>query len=434
METLSTQSTGYDTATVPPVEAIETEIRSVADNFDADELAFELGAWLAGMSAFASPSFDVFDGEGGHTQQDPRRRFRIVNAALMNVAKTARRLQRSIKNGSASPLTLTDVEGILDASREALVLGDSLSTASELTFAELQAWNKSLTENLLASPAARSAITHSLSNGETGLPESLRKLFDAPSVQATDRIDIDDVLPRVGTALRFLDVVGEMLRKDLPLKPALLIFAAVHEQTRRMIDHINARLARFPNEEAALFNPLDSASYSASLELKKVFQQELKGIVGVLPPTSVYARIETAYSLLLDSYQQILTDLARSVDGKVSPFGFFPRFQIKLDQSLILREHLYQILKAVRAAEEAPEKANIEKLKKELADFVTITIRFLHYKDEETFDRFNEEVHAAREKKDLVPILHRFGAYLETLFGQICMRGVLADHPFEQTN
>jgi len=30
-----------------------------------------------------------------------------------------------------------------------------------------------------------------------------------------------------------------------------------------------------------------------------------------------------------------------------------------------------------------------------------------------------------------VPILHRFGAYLETLFGQVNMRTVLADHPFE---
>ena len=151
----------------------------------------------------------------------------------------------------------------------------------------------------------------------------------------------------------------------------------------------------------------------------------------MLPPTSVFARIETAYSLLLDSFQQILLDLARSVDPEVTLFDFFPRFQIKLDQSLILREHLWQILKAVRAAEDAPEKANVDHLKQELADFVTITIRFLHYKDEETFERFSEEVHAGRDKKDLVPILHRFGAYLETLFGQVCMRGVLADHPFQ---
>ena len=32
---------------------------------------------------------------------------------------------------------------------------------------------------------------------------------------------------------------------------------------------------------------------------------------------------------------------------------------------------------------------------------------------------------------NLAPILHRFGAYLETLFGQVNLRMVLAQHPFE---
>ncbi|MCV4615447.1 hypothetical protein OFM04_36660, partial [Escherichia coli] len=78
---------------------------------------------------------------------------------------------------------------------------------------------------------------------------------------------------------------------------------------------------------------------TASLELKKVFQQELRGIIGLLPPTSGYARIETAYGLLLDSFQQILVELARTAEPNATPFDFFPRFQLKLDQSLVLREH-----------------------------------------------------------------------------------------------
>jgi hypothetical protein len=58
-------------------------------------------------------------------------------------------------------------------------------------------------------------------------------------------------------------------------------------------------------------------------------------------------------------------------------------------------------------------------------------MRFLMYKDWETFERFVEEVLKTQNKKDLTPILHRFGAYLETLFGQVNMRGVLASHPFQ---
>jgi hypothetical protein len=70
-------------------------------------------------------------------------------------------------------------------------------------------------------------------------------------------------------------------------------------------------------------------------------------------------------------------------------------------------------------------------LRAKVKEFIEKSLRLLHYKDGETFERFAEEIEAASEKKDLVPILHRFGAYLETLFGQVSMRSVLANHPFE---
>ncbi len=73
---------------------------------------------------------------------------------------------------------------------------------------------------------------------------------------------------------------------------------------------------------------------------------------------------------------------------------------------------------------------NIEKLQGSLREFVA-KVRFLFYKDTETVERFIEEILVTKQNKDLVPILHRFGAYLDTLFGQVNLRAVLADHPFE---
>jgi hypothetical protein len=58
-------------------------------------------------------------------------------------------------------------------------------------------------------------------------------------------------------------------------------------------------------------------------------------------------------------------------------------------------------------------------------------MRALFYKDLETVERFIEEILRTQSKNDIVPILHRFGAYLETLFGQVNMRTVLANHPFD---
>lgn len=436
METLSTIPAHSGTYILDP-DSIGMELQQVELILEPGEVAFEIGAWLAGIECFMGSGRDMFAAESASSAQDLRREFRIGNAAFLQISKLIFRLRRTMS--SPDSVTVADISRAeLDRFsmilRRAIIMGESHSASNRLTLAEWQAWADLIMTDLLGNGTAFRFMSYSLASGYGSLPAAMRDIFERPEVEVADRVDFRDVVPRVATALRYLEIVGRMMRQDEPLKPSVLLLSAVHEQARQMIDHINDRLERFPNEEAALFNSLDSASYSASLELKKVFRQELRGIVGILPPTSVFARIETAYSLLLDSFQQILLDLARSVDPKVTLFDFFPRFQIKLDQSLILRDHLWQILKAVRSAEESPEKANVDHLKQELADFVTITIRFLHYKDEETFERFNEEVYAARDKKDLVPILHRFGAYLETLFGQVCMRGVLADHPFQNGN
>jgi hypothetical protein len=429
----SLNTASHDTTFVVEPESIVPELETISLVLDPEELAFEIGAWLIGIRSFAASCQPTFAGETRSGDPDLRREFRIVTLALHRVAKLALRFRRSLSAEELQPdfgFNRRELDQFTTLIQGSIVLAESQSTARSVSYGEWNAWVVNILRELDRNPVAMRLRDHSVKGAYATLPAELRGLFESDEIDVSDRVDYLDVVPKVAAALRFLDIVGRMMRNDEPIKPALLILSAVHDQARGMIDHINLRLARFSNEEAALFNSLDSASYSASLELKKVFKQELKGIVGVLPPTSVFARTETAYSLLLDSFQQILADLARTIDPGVTLFDFFPRFQIKLDQSLILREHLWQILKAVKAAEESPEKAKVDHLKQELADFVTITIRFLHYKDEETFERFTEEVHAAFDNKDLVPVLHRFGAYLDTLFGQVCMRAVLAEHPF----
>lgn len=421
-------------AVLVDIEEVETEIDSIAAILDPEELAFEIGAWLTGMRAFASNIGSHFAADAEPNSQSLHREFRIAHLAVRNALKIGLRLRRTPWADSVLSRAGLDTQSLdeLIAALAGLSAGARAHAASRpVAFEVWQGWGWATVEMLDRLAADRKLREFSIRASYHLLPGGFRELFERSDVPVSDRVDYADIVQRVAASLRYLEIVGKMMRNDEPLKPALVILLAVYRQAREMIDHVNLRLERYEDQESPLFNSLDSASYSASLELKKVFKQELRGMIGVLPPTSVFARIETAYSLLLDSFQQILLDLARTIDPKVTLFDFFPRFQIKLDQSLILREHLWQILLAVRAAEESPEKAKVDHLKQELADFVTITIRFLHYKDEETFERFNEEVNAAFDKKDLVPVLHRFGAYLETLFGQVCMRAVLVDHPFQ---
>jgi hypothetical protein len=92
---------------------------------------------------------------------------------------------------------------------------------------------------------------------------------------------------------------------------------------------------------------------------------------------------------------------------------------------------LHTTLRSVQEAEANAGKDRVETMRNTLELFTHEAYHFLYYKDKETLDRFMEEIQLTSNPKDLVPILHRFGAYLETLLGQVSMRAVLADHPFE---
>lgn len=100
-----------------------------------------------------------------------------------------------------------------------------------------------------------------------------------------------------------------------------------------------------------------------------------------------------------------------------------------MEQSLALR--LWFLQQAVQKAEHNPETHPMDVLFEKVNGFLKENLRYLFYKDCETVERFAEEVLRTTNKKDLVPILHRFGAYLETLLGQVNMRTMLANHPFD---
>ena len=305
--------------------------------------------------------------------------------------------------------------------------------SGSLGSAEWKAWSNSLADRFGHLPVFLKLIRSAEASGEQCLPKYLKKLVNGESADP-QYAELALILPRFGKILKWLSVVGKMLEADEPLKPALLIFSSVNEQVRELIGYINNRLERFPNEEAELFASLDAASYTASIELKKVYTQELAGLAGIRPSPSIYARMETAYSLLNEGFQQMLAGFARLIDPKVENVDLFPTFKVKFEQSLVLRRELWSLARLVQTTENDPTVKNVETLKDSLREFMNETVRFLFYKDTETVERFVEEILVTKQNKDLVPILHRFGAYLDTLFGQVTLRSVLAKHPFEPGN
>ena len=439
----SVQSTNFPSTAVRAGEEIFPMFPTVL----ANESVVYLGVWLSGLQSFLQIRNYSF-GDNNRAKASTRdwtKEFHLTNSTLLLCSKLNLQILRfletqkdsSAKNGeSAQELSKYDfsfeeISQLAEALKHSILLNEALLRSAPLKFTEWIAWSSALSEKLKQVSAVSKLIANAEKEGEKFLPQELQNILQTRPIPFAMEADLRIILPRIARILKWLDVINEMRQKDEPLKPTLLLFARIYEQTQEMISYVNNRLLRFSNEDDPIFVALDSTIYAASIESRKVFNHELAGLTEIRQAPRIYAKVETSYSLLNDSFQQTLINFAQMIAPEIEPHKVFPNFMTKLEQSLALRKNLWLLQVEVQKVEKDPESASIEDLANKLNSFLEKNIRFLFYKDCETVERFSEEVLRTKDKKDLVPILHRFGAYLETLLGQVNMRSVLANHPFD---
>ena len=440
-------STIFNPTNLSTASVVEGKTVSVFPANEANESVFELGLWLSGLESFLNVRNHSFieESRAKAASRDWTKEFRLTHSTLLLCSRLTFQLNRQINEREFSqtdeidadfaaqeyPIGADEIYKLSQALKDAVLLNEGLLRAAPLRFGEWTAWSNFLADKFKTIEACSKLIKTAEKTGEEFLPKVFWQLLENTPMSLAMEADLRLVLPRFAKILKWLSVIEKMLRNDEPLKTSLLIFSRIYEQIQDMMTYINNRLLRFPNEEDELFGALDGAAYTASIELRKVYNYELAGLAEIRPTPSVYAKLETAYSLLNDSFQQTVVSFATLIEPNVEPTELFPNFQSKLEQSLVLRQTLWEILQSVKKAEQNPETYPMDSLHTQLTDFLDLTLQFLFYKDMETVERFIEEVLITTNKKDLVPILHRFGAYLETLFGQVNMRVILAKHPFE---
>jgi hypothetical protein len=243
--------------------------------------------------------------------------------------------------------------------------------------------------------------------------------------------DMSAIFSQLARLLEQLRVIETLLRQDAPLKLSLPIFTLVHEETRSLVEFIEKRAIRTEEIDGRVFDALDSTGYAVGVELSRVFGRELVGLVSLRQSPAIYTKVENAHGLLRDSFQQTLVALIQVFDPALDVSLFLKFFHTRREQSLSLRRDLWVLLQFVLQAEKDRDRRPLAPLLERLDAFREGSMRFLMYRDWEPFERFVAELIAARGAVELTPVLHRFGTYLEALFGQINMRTVLADHPFE---
>jgi len=305
---------------------------------------------------------------------------------------------------------------------------------------------------LLQAPQVKFQAWASLGNllgrelSRVGVGASLRRLAKVPApAPAVDELflmaqrvspeplgaDLAAVFSALVLMLERLETIKALLESDVSLKQTLPIFTLLHEEGRDLVEWIENRAMRTKGLPEELFDALDRTGYALRMELSKVFSHELVGLADAQRAPTIYSKIENAHGLLRDCFQQSMVSLAQMFDESLDGAQLFTGFSAKLDQSLTLRQDLWDLLQIVSRAAKDGGRRSVGPLLGRLADFQNGSLRHLMYKDWETYERFVAEIASARGSDELTPVFHRLGTYLETLFGQINMRAVLADQPFD---
>lgn len=433
--------------------------RKSSRGYEASEPRYELGLWLQAVRSFFRTRNHPFpDAEqSALLTRDWANELIIARQSLLRVSQlTLRMVHLEDSSGSIIDQTAEDPTNIADINdvaetqdrghaRQSLVdlaeaLGDVCAICETLLEAPrvgFYAWatvGRILSRELDRSDIALSIERAAYHNAASKLPELLLEQAQSLNLANDVNADIQIIISDQTRLLERLRIVDGCLKRDQPLKQTLPIFCLVHEEARLLLEFIDSRLQRAEHFERPVFDALDGMNYAIAMELRKVFARELVGLASLRQAPSIYARVENAHGLLRDCFQQSIVAVAQLLDPTIDVARLFDTFQTRLEQSLTLRKDLWALLQIVRRAEQERDRHPISRLLERLIAFREGSLRYLMYKDWEACERFMEEVAAARGAIEVTPVLHRFGAYLETLFGQVNMRSVLLNHAFDYSD
>ncbi len=245
------------------------------------------------------------------------------------------------------------------------------------------------------------------------------------------RQEIAQVFLETFRMLRYLHFIGEDLRADRPLKRTLLLFSLIYSEIRALLDFIDSRVLTSNALDEERRDLLDGCSYALRMELDKVFGKELIGFVNLRQAPPIYAKVENSHGLLRNCLQQTIVGVANAFNPRLTGSEIFPDFQTFRDQSKQLRGDLWHLIMHLRYYEAQVEHAHDGRLIEQLVAFRDGSMRFLMFRDWEQLERMHDEIVSAPTNDALRRHIHLFATYLETLLGQINLRAVLVNDPFD---
>ncbi len=350
--------------------------------------------------------------------------MRVASWCLLNCSQLAADLQPSPRFSEENIILLRRTL------QQWFALCESLAALARVDSAAWNAWRASLSGDLKTNRSTAALLAKYEAERGSRFPRSLDWLTQHPQLNGILGADVREIFGRLFGMLERLQLIAQMLGQDQPLKPSLLLFALLKRETRELLEMVERTLLLVP-ADSLLYEVLDGFAYVTPMELRKVYEHELVGVSETRQSPAIFASVENSYGLLKDSFQQAIVALAQVYAANLPATEVFPNQQTKLEQSLALRKELWTLLKIVQAVEKSLDPAALAKLNQRLAVFRQGAMLFLMFKDFETTERFIEEIARTQRNEEVAQVLHRFGAYLETLLSQVNMRNILAAAPFD---
>ena len=317
--------------------------------------------------------------------------------------------------------SLADLRPILECLAQA-------STVNFQTFTSLgKLINRELHRSQFIAPLLANKFKPEFDRIEHSEITAIIKSLSAPDL----RQELAQVFLELFRMLRYLHFIGEDLRADRPLKRTLLLFSLIYSEIRALLEFIESRILTTNALDEERRDLIDGCSYALRMELDKVFGKELIGFVNLRQAPPIYAKVENSHGLLRNCLQQTIVGIANAFNTSLTGSEIFPDFQTFREQSIQLRCDLWHLIMHLRYYEAHVDQAHDGHLIEKLVAFRDGSMRFLMFRDWEQLERLHDEIVSAPTTDSLRRQIHMFATYLETLLGQINLRAVLVNDPFD---
>ncbi|MGH9931530.1 MAG: hypothetical protein ACREA9_20165 [Pyrinomonadaceae bacterium] len=227
--------------------------------------------------------------------------------------------------------------------------------------------------------------------------------------------------------VRLLECLEPMEANLHRVRESLALFELIRDDLTALLEFTETEALQIEGMSENLYEVIDGLSFALKHEARRVFEDSALEPAADEPTEITQAKLSDAHRVLTNCLQQSVITLVQVFDPGLDGRQLFNNSKARLKQSLILCKDLWELSKIVRRAEQTDTPEAVAFVIQRVNQFRNSSMHFLMYKDWGQFDRLADELEqSAKQKLKTGQLLHTMFCYLETLLGQVRLRGVLS--------